>query len=145
TGDSSVRVMPGDSLAFAVRFHPPIAVPFYATLYLASNADTQTVRLTGEGGFPQGVNEPILESAELQNYPNPFTGETMIRYTGGNGEEATLGIYDVMGREVLDLTPQVRESGGDIRVASSSLPAGMYYCVLASGEKRFVQRMIKME
>ncbi|HET7152316.1 MAG TPA: YCF48-related protein, partial [Candidatus Kapabacteria bacterium] len=74
TGDSSVRVMPGDSLAFAVRFHPPIAVPFYATLYLASNADTQTVRLTGEGGFPQGVNEPVLESAELQNYPNPFTG-----------------------------------------------------------------------
>ncbi|HZV13531.1 MAG TPA: YCF48-related protein, partial [Candidatus Kapabacteria bacterium] len=45
TGDSSARIMPGDSLIFTVAFNPQIAMPYYSTLYIYSNADTQLVRL----------------------------------------------------------------------------------------------------
>ncbi|HZV13580.1 MAG TPA: hypothetical protein VFA55_10225, partial [Candidatus Kapabacteria bacterium] len=40
TGDSSARIMPGDSLIFTVAFNPQIAMPYYSTLYIYSNADT---------------------------------------------------------------------------------------------------------
>jgi len=102
-----------------------------------------------EDFFAPGVL-PIVFSL-FQNYPNPFSRTTHIRYTvpGRRGAEAqrgdlstshhiNLSIYDVCGRLVRTLVDEPQEAGHykvtwDVRgVSGERLPNGVYFCRLVA-------------
>jgi hypothetical protein len=66
----------------------------------------------------------------FQNYPNPFNPTTTIEYQlPGTGEHfsVTLKIYDVIGREVMNLVNEQQEPGYYQRTFNASqLASGMY-------------------
>lgn len=87
-----------------------------------------------------GVNDPPA-AAELYlapNYPNPFVGQTLLRFRLGGtpAARATLRIHDALGRVVADLDANIQ----DIPVLQSvvfdarQLPAGVYTCRLHCGD-----------
>ncbi len=89
-----------------------------------------------------------------QNYPNPFSESTTIdftlilsyeeRVTAGR-VRSTFKVYDVFGREVLDLSDQVRNNS-TLKIQNSQLPnAGIYFYQLMTENKIYTKKMILIQ
>jgi hypothetical protein len=78
-----------------------------------------------------------------QNYPNPFNPTTTITFTTHETGNATVRIFDILGREVMSLLNQ-RISPGQNRVVldASSLPAGVYFYTLRIADFMATKHMI---
>ncbi len=81
-----------------------------------------------------------------QNYPNPFTKETTIKYrvpvlkTDAN---TTLKVYDILGNEVQTLVDDKKVSGEySINFNGALLPSGVYFYKLTSGNYSNTKQMI---
>ena len=69
-----------------------------------------------------------------QNYPNPVNASTTIPFTLTKPEHVTLGVYDMLGREVAVLVDEWRDAGTyTARFDGASLPSGVYFYVLRIG------------
>jgi photosystem II stability/assembly factor-like uncharacterized protein len=76
---------------------------------------------------------PIL--ARINSYPNPFSERTTIEFDAP-AAASTLRVYDMLGRQVADLTSLLYASGHGERVTipfdAASLPRGAYVAVVRS-------------
>ena len=69
-----------------------------------------------------------------QNYPNPFNPTTNIAFTLPQSGMVSLKVYDILGREVMNLMNQYQEAGSyTVNVDASKLSTGMYVYKLESG------------
>lgn len=107
--------------------------------------------LTIRQGMPTATESPELPGrVELfQNYPNPFSSRTSISFVIPEAGPVSAAIYDLTGREVVNLRPTTVQSPGThtlewagtnasgVRVAS-----GLYVFRLGVGEKSFTKPMI---
>jgi hypothetical protein len=62
---------------------------------------------TRTGNLNTGPDDPVLE----QNFPNPFSASTTLRYRIEHATRVGLTIYDLYGKEVADLANQMLEPG----------------------------------
>ncbi len=92
------------------------------------------------------VNPDIYSGNGLvltQNYPNPFTGQTVINYQIGTDSPVRLEITDLTGRKVL-----VRDEGSkppgrhQILIQGAGLAPGVYFYTVYAGANRETKRMI---
>lgn len=66
-----------------------------------------------------------------QNYPNPFTASTDIRYELNQAASVNLKVYDLAGRQVATLVEQQQPAGVySVAFNTANLPSGTYYSVL---------------
>jgi len=87
---------------------------------------------------PSGVDDNSLpETFSLkQNYPNPFNPSTEISYTLAVDAEVSLKIYNVLGREVAELSHGHRNAGEhSVTWDASGQPSGIYFARLSSIDK----------
>ena len=95
-------------------------------------------------------NEPLTAFELLQNVPNPFSGQTEIRYTLRRSGRTSLTVYDMLGRKVRTLfdghaAAGLYTSGWDGRDATGALaPAGAYYYALEANGSRIVRSMVRI-
>ena len=94
--------------------------------------------------YPTSVAEETsgqpADFALLQNHPNPFNPETVIRYSIPVGGLVTLKVYDLRGCEVAVLADEFKQAGEHqicFNAAAKGLPSGLYFYALHSG--RFTQ------
>lgn len=103
------------------------------------------------------LNFPVRFILE-QNYPNPFSERTNIRVHSSRRGEFTVSsftiekfifkVYDVFGREVLDLSKQIvnSPSADQLTIDNYQLPApGVYFYRLSNGYEVLTRTMIYME
>ena len=103
--------------------------------------------------FVVDASSPVWEqgaamTVPLRNHPNPFQHETAIRFELRGPRSATLVIYDARGRRVRafrsepasDGVHEVRWDGRDDR--GRLLPAGVYFSVVADGERSLARRIV---
>ncbi len=100
------------------------------------------VRLTLDG---VGVAETNGNVGVGQNMPNPFNGETTIPFSLKNGDDVTLTICDVTGKQVLVQTKTAAAGQNSFVVASTDLAAGVYYYTVQSGADRVTRKMVVAE
>jgi hypothetical protein len=79
-----------------------------------------------------------------QNYPNPFNPATTINYHLKTNSYVTLKVYDVLGREVVNLVDGIKEAGYYTATFNGSrLASGIYFTRFVvnpqDGNKPFVQ------
>lgn len=81
-----------------------------------------------------------------QNVPNPFTHETVIKYTlPQQVNNAYMGVYDMTGKQVTTFAITQRGSSS-ITITSEKLAAGMYfYSIVADGRIVDSKRMVVAE
>lgn len=88
-----------------------------------------------------GSDNPVQIGLE-QNYPNPFNPTTEIPFIS-NGGYLEIKIYDTVGREIATVAEGVYDSGEHrVTFDARSLPAGMYYYRLTSGDFQQTKSMI---
>ena len=80
-----------------------------------------------------GVEE-VTEQKATALYPNPTTGHFTIELT----EESNVGIYNMLGQQVM----QLNKVSGDQQIQLENAPKGMYFVQIQSGNKIEVKKLI---
>jgi hypothetical protein len=110
------------------------------------NTNGTTSVASNAGGIPNDLSL-------LQNFPNPFNGQTTISYTvpalkdhGSGRVNTTLVLYDEAGRQVATLV-DASEAPGEyaVRFNASHLSSGVYFYQLKAGGRVVVRKMILMK
>ncbi|MAL16647.1 MAG: hypothetical protein CL670_09270 [Balneola sp.] len=80
-------------------------------------------------------NELVSDFNLSQNYPNPFNPSTNISYSIPSASKVVLEVYNVLGRRVATLVEGNLNAGTHTtNFDASSLPSGIYYYKLQSGD-----------
>ena len=89
-------------------------------------------------------HEAIIVNDDLgQNYPNPFRGQTVIRYSLAQRTNVNLSLFDINGRLVKVLANGVKDSGSHtVNVNAGSLTAGIYFYKLNTNNYSGTKRLI---
>ncbi len=78
-----------------------------------------------------------------QNHPYPFNPTTIINYQLPIDNWVTLKVYDVLGREVVVLVGEIKESGYHcVSWDASDIPSGVYIYKISSGGFTDVKKML---
>ncbi|MEM8486872.1 MAG: T9SS type A sorting domain-containing protein [Bacteroidota bacterium] len=113
--------------------------------------DTRAVRSStktlytplGQVNFEQAqIPPPNFVLGFDQNFPNPFTHSTTLRYSLPQPMQVRLAVYDMLGREVALLVEAQQEAG--IYTAAfdaGNLPAGIYLARIELDFLQFTKRM----
>lgn len=105
-------------------------------------------RATGiDAGIPGNPPAVSLE----QNYPNPVSTATEIRFTLSQPQKVTLTIFDNLGREVITLVDETLNSGHYsipwiVRNHSDrKIESGIYYYRLTAGSTLLSRKMLVLK
>jgi hypothetical protein len=78
-------------------------------------------------GLQNAEEETITEYKLHNNYPNPFNPQTTIQYDVKEKGLVQLKVYDVLGKEVITLVSEFKETGSySVLFDASELPSGIY-------------------
>lgn len=88
-------------------------------------------------------DEVILKNELRQNYPNPFSNETVIHFSLAKPAKINLSVFDINGRLVKTLIHGSKEAGEHIvRINANPLAPGIYFYKLQTGNYSAVKKMI---
>lgn len=92
-------------------------------------------------------NPSITSNISLfQNQPNPFRQSTLILFYLPENIEASIEIFDVMGRNVKTIKKQWQKGTHKMDIDRSMLGAeGVYYFTLRAGDKQLTEKMILID
>ncbi len=77
-----------------------------------------------------------------QNFPNPFSNETVISIAMKKGAEVTFTITNMLGQTVTTSVSNLKTGLNDITVDGNSLEAGVYFYTITSGNFSETRKMI---
>ncbi len=124
---------------------------------LFNNADTYRPRFIryflpgGPSGMEQGQNNnPPAQIKLYPNYPNPFNGETVIKYfvetLHATSLHVQVNIYNLLGSKITTLVQADKKSGlHEVRWNASRLSSGVYFCRLQAGGQIETRKIILMK
>lgn len=84
-------------------------------------------------------------TSSLIAFPNPFTTSTTIEYELVKAETVTICFYDQYGKLVDRIGKRQPKGKQQFRWAPETLPAGIYHCILNSGNDIKTIKLIKMK
>jgi len=123
---------------------------YYAVAYDTSEAKVVTSLKEVETKYRSTVvsveraTNTIPECFQLsQNYPNPFNPSTQIKFMLMARSNATLTVYDALGRNIRTLVNQQLDAGEYTSTFDATgLSSGVYYYVLRAGSLVESRRMV---
>ena len=105
--------------------------------------------LSYTGKKPNSIKYNKLNSSDnslVQNYPNPFSNYSTIRYHLTAQTSVKLSIYDIYGKEVMTLDNGLKSPGDyDFSVNAEHLSSGIYYYRLETNNGYTVKKMIVLK
>ena len=127
------------SQAQSYRFtDPDLPYEADALTYRLKQVDTDgTAHLSKTVTVERGVQELEL----LGTYPNPARQQATVRYALPDKQEATIRLYDVLGRQVRTVVSGEQEGRHEQRLDTSRLPSGVYFLRLRAGGKTRTQKL----
>ncbi len=79
-------------------------------------------------------------------YPNPFNPTTQISYQIPKASNVTLIVYNMLGKEVVELVNESKSAGVyNVSFNASNLPSGLYLYKIQAGEFTEVRKMLLMK
>ena len=97
---------------------------------------SQVRRLMNAGTISSNMSEDLASEIPktevlIDCYPNPFNNQTLITYQLTRPSEVVLGIYDILGRQVVSIDQGMQSDGlHEIHWSPENLSAGVYFAVL---------------
>ena len=115
---------------------------------------TLTTPTPGTTNGSVSVNEQINLPSTIaleQNYPNPFNPSTTISYDLPKRSQVTLGIYDLLGKQIKTLVNQSQDAGNKIAIwdgtddLGKQVSAGVYLYQIQAGEFSQTRKMLLLK
>src|SRR5690606_11373037 len=142
-----------------------IAAGASGDVYVTGEFFEGTMRLGGETYTPEGYDNfflvifgaetitsveagagPGTSGLQLENFPNPFSKSTTIRYVIDEPGHVRLSVYDLLGRKVAVLEDGMRQAGThEIRFDGSGLPPGSYIYRLETAGRHAARSIVRVE
>lgn len=99
---------------------------------------------------PSSIDEQVIELPTeyllSQNYPNPFNPSTVISYQLPVGGNVALKVYDILGNEIATLVDVFKPAGRyEVEYNAASLPSGVYFCQLMTGDFIQTKKMLLLK
>jgi minor extracellular serine protease Vpr len=106
---------------------------------------TQSVKMSK--AVPTGIDPPKNHLPQVfslfQNYPNPFSASTTLRYNLPYQSPVIIKIFDFTGKEITTLVNSVKPAGEhQVIWYAGDLPEGVYLCRFQSGNFSETKKMI---
>ncbi len=124
---------------------PPVNVPTAYIRVISLDADKQSASAQYGPftvGAAAGVAENSVNGYSISNYPNPFSGETTIKFEMPKSGSVTLLVRDELGREISKIITENLEAGShSIPFNATKLSNGIYTYTLEAGETKLVGKM----
>lgn len=93
-------------------------------------------------GIDHGTSLPT-STRLLQNFPNPFNPSTTIAYELSGRSQVSLGVFDLLGRQVAILVDGIQHAGPHLHAFHAShLPSGVYFYRLHTAHKTEARKML---
>jgi hypothetical protein len=93
-----------------------------------------------------GINDKIISDNTFnlqQNYPNPFNPSTTITYSISKEENVKLNVYNLLGDKVASIVNENKQAGNySIHFNASTLPSGIYFYKLETGQNSQIKKMM---
>ena len=88
----------------------------------------------------------LKRSSLAQNYPNPFSQSTIIKYEITKRERVSLIVYDLSGKEVKTLVNGEQPAGTyEVDFDGSKIESGTYIIELKTGLFKETKKMIRLK
>jgi Secretion system C-terminal sorting domain len=128
-----------EAWAYPIGGQIRFASPGYSVQYVMIETGSNTVSVGNEK--QQGL---VHQFTLRQNYPNPFNPQTNISYSLPRASTVTLKVYDILGREVLTLINNERESEGIHKAIfdGTNMPSGVYFYKLQAEKYAETKTMV---
>lgn len=117
----------------------------FAALELDANMSRNVPEVHPRTSVVNEDGSAIMRNTLLQNVPNPFNGETRIRYElSKTAADACIGIYKLDGQEVSIYA--IHDLQGELVINSGKLKPGMYiYSLIVEGQVADTKRMVVVQ
>lgn len=84
-----------------------------------------------------------VDGYNLGNYPNPFNPSTTISYSLPDKGPVKIGVFDILGRKVIELVNEVKERGNyTVTFEGQNLSSGVYICTMAANDYKASVKLI---
>ena len=143
----------GAGVVYASGFLAPTETDSAFTLILATPSG-YTVELPATGSALDIFNSTEIISQKFllkQNYPNPFNPSTEIVFDLNESSHISLTIFDLVGREVLQLYDGYTQAGvhthkwNSKNILGKRVPSGLYLYTLKSDNNSSTKKMFLMK
>lgn len=119
-------------------------------LFPSSELTKEAASVLGENyGIEKKLDfQSIQESKELTiaNYPNPFNPTTTISFSLPEKNHVSLKIFDILGREIVEIVNEVKDEGTySVNFDASHLSSGFYIYTLSTGKNKISQKMLLLK
>ena len=92
------------------------------------------------------VNLPPIKFDLLQNFPNPFNPNTIIKYSVSKPSMVTLIVYNSIGEQVTKLVNELKAAGYyQVNFDGSNLSSGIYFYSLSAGDFTMTRKMLLLK
>jgi Pregnancy-associated plasma protein-A/Secretion system C-terminal sorting domain len=86
--------------------------------------------------------ESATFNAKFALQPNPATNEVRIGYASETTENATIEVFDALGKRLESITWEVQSGSNNYVLNTTALPSGIYNVVLRGANKQGVQKLV---
>jgi hypothetical protein len=94
-------------------------------------------------GINNESNTVPAEFSLHQNYPNPFNPSTSIRYYVPVNSHVSIKVFDVTGKQIMELVNGVKQAGiYETSFDAANLASGIYFYRMEAGKFSSVMKMI---
>lgn len=113
-----------------------------------TNSGDHNIYLTRLNPDFVGINNPdyLTSNIEIELFesrPNPFTIKTVIPYYLSTTRHINISVYNVYGQKIKEFVDAIQFPGDyEVEFDCNNHPAGIYYCVLFSGDKILTRKLI---
>jgi len=95
-----------------------------------------------------GVDDDNLTPSEFslsQNYPNPFNAKTNIAFTIDRESDVSIGIYNLTGQKVTDLSGHFDAGENMVSWDASDVASGVYFYRVSINDKSETRKMVLLK
>ena len=90
-----------------------------------------------------GINEQAVLKTNLENYPNPFNGNTTINYSVSNAAKVELTVYDLLGNKIASIENSNKPAGNySVIWNADNIPEGLYLLQLKANNQVSTKKII---
>lgn len=91
-----------------------------------------------------GISNPVFDAASVKCAPNPANANATITVTLTDNAPITLELFDMTGRVVKTYAGNEQMSAGQhtLKMETETLPAGVYFWTLRTGELSVTRRLV---